>query len=228
MKKFIYVVLSAMLLACVTTVPASAADETKKTRKERNAEYRKEFDTKASKSARNRAKALTKQGWKPIGSGKSIEAQLDQAWQYDTPNEDGELEYIVQSGTAIANTLATAQAAAKQQARLAIAKSLETEIGAIIESSINYEALSDDEIQEANTLNEVSSTFVKQKLKKTIVISEWYKETDNGKYKVEVSMAVKIATLKEEAKEAWLNDVKTKNEELYNKLSDKLEQTKSK
>ncbi|MDE5774639.1 MAG: hypothetical protein K2H86_09340 [Muribaculaceae bacterium] len=205
-----------------------AAKETPKTRKELNAEYRKEYDAKASKTARKQAKDLVRDGWKPIGSGKPIEAQLDRAWQYSEPNDDGELEYIVQSGTATANTLASAQAAAKQQARLAIAKSLEAEMGALIETSLNHQEFSEDEVRDGNEMNEVSTTYVNQKLKKTIVISEWYRETKNGKYQVTVSMAVKISTLKEEVKEAWLNGVKSKNEELYNKLSDKLQQGKSK
>ncbi|MDE6416687.1 MAG: hypothetical protein K2K68_06660 [Duncaniella sp.] len=228
MKKFIYFLLCAVFFAGLTTVSTSAAEKTKKTRKEINAEYRKEFDTKASKSARKRAKELTKKGWRPIGAGKSIEAQLDRAWQYEEPNEDGELEYIVQSGTAVGNTLSSAQAAAKQQARLAIAKSLETEMGAIIEGSINHKELSDEEVRDVNEMNEVNTSFVQQKLKRTIVITEWYRDTDNGKYQVEVSMALKISTLKEEATEAWLSGVKNKNEELYKKLSGKLEQNKSK
>ena len=228
MKKLIYFMLFLGWVIGSTPITTSAADEVKKTRNERNAEYRKEIDTKASKNARNRAKELTKKGWKPIGAGKTIEAQLDRAWPYSEPNDDGELEYIVQTGTAIANTLSSAQAAAKHQARLAIAKSLEAEIGAIIDGSLNHEELSDEEVRDTNEMNEVSNTFVNQKLKKTFVISEWYRETNNGKYQVEISMAVKISTLKEEAKETWLNDIKVKNEELYKKLSYKLEHNKSK
>lgn len=60
-------------------------------------------------------------------------------------------------------------------------------------------------------------------LKKTILLGEWYRKTDSGKYEVQVTMAVKIATFKEEAKEAWLNEVKAKNEELRNKLNDRLD-----
>ncbi len=215
----------ALALAC--TVQASPADQTKKTNSERNAEYRKEYDVKASKAARNRAKELVKAGWKPVGSGKSIEAQLDRAWQYEEPNENGEFEYIVQPGTSVGNTLASAQAAAKQQARLALAKSLETEMAALIDGSLNHIEVSDEDVNDENTMNEVNTSFVRQNLKKAIVISEWYRKNANGKYEVEVSMAIKIATFKEEAKDAWLNEIKNKNEDLFYKLNQKLEQLKS-
>ena len=226
MKKFIYVLLCAIVLTGISTVMSSANAETKKTQRERNAEYRKEFDQKASKSARKQAKTLTKEGWKPTGSSKSIEAQLDRAWQYREPNENGELEYIVEEGTAIGNTLSAAQAAARYQARLALAKSLESEMGALIEGNLNNSELSDDEVNTLNEMREVNSSFIQQKLKKSLVISEWYRKMPNGKYQVEVSMALRIATLEEEAKAAWLNDVKARNEEMHKKLSDRLEKNK--
>lgn len=228
MKRILNFVMFSMFLVGLTTMSTYASAETKKTMQERNAEYRKEFDRKASKSARKQAKELVKEGWKPIGAGKPIEAQLDRAWQYKEPNEDGEMEYLVETGTSIANTLSTAQAAAKQQARLAIAKSLESEVGSLIEGSLNHAELSDDDVRDVSKMNEVNNTFVHQKLNKSIVISEWYKKTDNGKYKVEVTMALKITTLKEETEAAWLNEVKTKNEALYDKLFDKLQKSKTK
>lgn len=228
MKKFIYFLLCAVLLSGTSTISATSSEQTKKTRKERNAEFRKEIDTKASKSARNRAKELIRAGWKPIGSGKPIEAQLDRAWQYEELNENDEREYIVEKGTAIANTLDAAQASAKHQARLAIAKSLETKLAGMTESEINNKALSDEDVSTNSNMDGVNIELVNQKLRKAIVISEWYRKTENGKYQVEVSLAIRITTLKEEAKQNWLNDIKSKNEELYNKLTEKLESEKSK
>lgn len=224
MKKIVHLVLCALFLASISVVSANAGGDSKKTRKEQNAEVRKELDAKASKYARKEAKAKIKEGWKPIGAGRPIEAQLDRVWKYQLENENGEIEYIVQIGTANGKTLSAAQAAAKRNAQILIARELETSIGVLIEGELNNSALSDEEVQSLDNMRQVDQSFIQQNLKKTITLAEWYRKTDNGVYQVELTMALKISTLKEDVREAWLNETQSRNEDMHQKLSGKLDE----
>ena len=223
MKKVIRIVMSAILIASVAAVSANASGDSKKSRKEQNAEVRKELDAKASKNARKEAKAKEKAGWKTIGAGRPIEAQLDRVWKYQLENEDGENEYIIQVGTATGNTISVAQAVAKRNAQNLIARDLETTLGIMIEGDIDNSSYSDDDVQSLDNMRQVDQSFVQAKLKKMITLAEWYRKTDTGKYQVEVTMALKVSTLKEDLKEAWLNDMKARNDDMHKNLSDKLD-----
>lgn len=138
------------------------------------------------------------------------------------------MEYIVETGTGTGKNRNSAQNAAKANARSAIGKALESEFGSLIAGSLNNSVMSEDEALTQDDINEVYTSFMQKKLKKTIVISEWYRKTDSGTYQVDVTMALRIATFKEEINELWKKETKEKNEQLYQKLSDKLENNKAK
>lgn len=227
MKKFFCIVMSAIFIASIAAVSANASSERKKTRREQNAELRKEFDDKASKTARKQAKAKEKQGWMPIGGSRPIEAQLERVWKYQLEDEDGETQYIVESGTATGNTMSAAQAAADIAARNKIASRMETDLGIMEEGELNNSAHSDDDVQSSDNMRQVYQSFVKRKLKKTFTLAEWYRKTENGKYQVEVTMALKSSTLKEEFQEEWLRYTKVRNDDMHKKLSEKLDESGS-
>ena len=215
-------------MALFTALTVDASEATKKTRKEQKAELRKEFDAKASKKARQRAKELKKAGWELFGAGSTFEDQLERAWRYQEPNDDGEVEYIVETGTGTGKNRNSAQNAAKVNARSAIGKAIESEFGSLMEGNSNNSVMSEDEVLTQDDINEVYTSFMQQKLKKAVVISEWYRKTDSGTYQVDVTMALRIATFKEELNDLWKKETKEKNEQLYQKLSDKLEKNKAK
>ena len=228
MKRFIIGTFTVVFLAFFAALTVNASEETKKTRKEQKAELRKEFDAKASKKARQRAKELKKDHWQLFGAGSTFEDQLERAWRYQEPNEDGEIEYIVESGTGTGKNRNAAQNAAKMNARSAIGKTLESEIGSLIEGNLNNSVMSEDEALTQDDMNEVYTSFMQQKLKKAIVVSEWYRKTDAGTYQVDVTMALRIATFKEELNELWKRETKEKNEQMHKKLSEKLENNNAK
>lgn len=228
MKRIIYLLLSVFIIASVSTLAANAGEKSKTTQNDRRVELRKKFDAKTSKSATKRAKELVKAGWKPIGGGKPIEVQLERAWQYEEPNEDGEVEYIVESGVGIARTKDVAINIAKREAALAIAKSLEIEVSALSDGLIANRALSEEEVYTKADMSEVNKTFVSKKLKKMILLSQWYRTTENNNIEVESTWAIKISTIKEELKEAWLKEVNVKRNELNEELLERLKESGNK
>ena len=142
-------------------------------------------------------------------------------------DEDGETQYIVESGTATGNTMSAAQAAADIAARNKIASRMETDLGIMEEGELNNSAHSDDDVQSSDNMRQVYQSFVKRKLKKTFTLAEWYRKTENGKYQVEVTMALKSSTLKEEFQEEWLRYTKVRNDDMHKKLSEKLDESGS-
>lgn len=228
MKRFIIGTLTVIVLAFVAVVTSNAGEETKKSRKEQKEEFSKVFDAKKSKAARQRAKELKKEGWQLIGGGSSFEEQLERAWRYQEPNDDGEMEYIVESGTGTADNRSGAINAAKLDARAAISRALESEISGLSESNLNNSVWSEDDAKTRADMHEVLTSFMHQNLKKAIVVTQWYRKTESRKYQAEVTLVLRISTLKEELNELWNKETKEKNEELQKKLSEKLKNSEAK
>lgn len=140
MKKMIIMVLMA-IVAC-TAVDAQSALDLAKQKKAQNKAYMELVNAKPSKAAKKRAKELMKEGWRPVGSGASIEHQItnDQLLAEELMadnNGNPMLRYLQHSATAVAGTQSAAFASARTACLLEIQSLIETQIAAAMEQKLD-------------------------------------------------------------------------------------------
>lgn len=140
MKKFIVMAIVA-LMAC-TTVSAQSSVELAKQQRELNEINMKMLNAKPSKDAKKQAKALKKQGWLVMGSGKSIERQItsDQLLAEELMADDSGnpmRRYIQHSASAIQGTNTAAYAAARTACQVEIAAMIETKIAGALQQKLD-------------------------------------------------------------------------------------------
>lgn len=140
MKKIMIMVLMA-IVAC-TAVDAQSALDLAKQKKAQNKEYMGLVNAKPSKAAKKRAKELMKEGWRPVGSGASIEHQIsnDQLLAEELmADENGNpmFRYLQHSATAVAGTQTAAFAAARTACLMEIQSLIETRIAAAMEQKLD-------------------------------------------------------------------------------------------
>ncbi len=106
----------------------------------------KKGDLKAIKAAKKEAKKLSKLGWKVTEGSLPMEKSLEKSWAMQLDVDDnGYKKFINADGNGVAETKSAADMQALELAKLAIAGQLQTEIAAIIESSIANEQLTREE-----------------------------------------------------------------------------------
>lgn len=222
MKKVMFI--GAMLLCgmmALNTVNAQSKDEIKKIRKERkelSKMTRDELDEKASKVARDEAKSLEKEGWKPAPGALPIAKQLDRSYnmQYEF-DENLMPKYLMGQAMSVGSAYDAAKMQAMTLAKQQLAGQIATEVTALVESKVENNQLSDEDAQSLISAVTTGQQFISQKIGRVVPVMEIYR--DKGKNKeVSVQVAYRTDMIIKAAKEVMMNELAKKGDNAKDKV----------
>lgn len=218
------VLLAALLLAVGTGMTyAQSVMELAKERKELVKASKKELNEKATKAARKEAKQLKKAGWTTTPGALPLDKQLDKSYQmqyeYDV---DMFPKYIMGEAMSIGTNYDAAKMQALELAKQNLAGQIQTEVTALIENTVANEQLSAEQAESITKSVMASKNLISQSIGRTISVVECYRTLQNKNKEVLVRIAYNSDMAKQAAKKAIREDLKSKGDELHQKLDELL------
>lgn len=217
MKKIFLFAISALVMCSM-----ASAQTTKETIKERKLIARQshaELTARASKDARDQAKALKKEGWIVAPGQLPLEKQLDKAFkmEYDF-DENGLPKYIIEEGKAVGSVYDAARMQAINNAKIAVAGSISTEVTALTESTISNNQLSSEDAVSINEAVQAGKSLIAQKLGRTFVVTECYRQLSKKNVEVSVRIAYNEQMAMDMAKSVIRKSLEDKGKDLHEQL----------
>lgn len=158
---------------------------------------------KAGKDAKRTAKAMEKEGWKPMPGKLPLEKQYDRMYQHQYElDSTGKLKYIVGSSSVTANSTSAAQIAAAAVAREEIASNMGVSLTSLISERIQTQQIS---ATEASTIHEIadnSKQIFTQNLGQTNTVLEMYRTLANGNVEVQIGIVYSIDEIRNTTRDA--------------------------
>lgn len=207
-----------MLAAAVFTANFSTSEISakEKTPQETAKEQLKE---KATKTAKKEAKSLEKEGWVVAPGALPIEKQLDRSYmmQYEI-DENYNPKFIMSEAMSIGENYDGAKLQALELAKQNLAGQLETQMAAIIESSVSNSQLNAGEAATITETISASKNLITQKLGRTIPVVEVYRTLKNKNKEVLVRIGYSSDSAMEAAKTVVKEELKKRGDELHEQL----------
>lgn len=208
MKKMIIFMSALALLAAPLSMNA-----------DNNKAAKKQLDAKASKTALNEAKRLKKEGWKPAPGALPIEKQLDNSFlKQQEEDELGYPKFLMGEAMSIGENYDAAKMQALELSKQNLAGQIQTEVTALIESTVANKQLAKEEAVSIIESVIASKNLISQKIGKTIVVTELYRELSNKNKEVLVRVAYNVQMAKEAARQAISEDFEQKGLDLHQQL----------
>lgn len=208
MKKIIIFMSALALLAAPLSMNA-----------DNNKAAKKQLDVKASKTARNEAKRLKKEGWKPAPGALPIEKQLDNSFlKQQEEDELGYPKFLMGEAMSIGENYDAAKMQALELSKQNLAGQIQTEVTALIENTVANKQLAKEEAVSITKSVIASKNLISQKIGKTIVVTELYRELSNKNKEVLVRVAYNMQMAKEAARQAIREDLEQKGLDLHQQL----------
>lgn len=222
MKKLIYAVVALTLFTSVNAYADSVKDQIKE-RKELAKATKEELNAKASKAARKEAKQLAKDGWKVAPGALPIEKQLDRSYemqfQYDY---DGFPKWIIAEAMSTGGNYDAAKMQALALAKQNLAGLIQSEIGALIENSVDNKQMDQSDATSITQTVSASKEKIMQSLGRVITIMEVYRVVNGRGREVLVRIAYSQEAAKSAAKKAIQEDLESQNNALHEELDELL------
>ena len=208
MKKIIIFMSALALLAAPLSMNA-----------DNNKAAKKQLDAKASKTALNEAKRLKKEGWKPAPGALPIEKQLDNSFlKQQEEDELGYPKFLMGEAMSIGENYDAAKMQALELSKQNLAGQIQTEVTALIENTVANKQLAKEEAVSITKSVIASKNLISQKIGKTIVVTELYRELSNKNKEVLVRVAYNMQMAKEAARQAIREDLEQKGLDLHQQL----------
>ena len=208
MKKMIIFMSALALLAAPLSMNA-----------DNNKAAKKQLDAKASKTARNEAKRLKKEGWKAAPGALPIEKQLDNSFlKQQEEDELGYPKFLMGEAMSIGENYDAAKMQALELSKQNLAGQIQTEVTALIENTVANKQLAKEEAVSIIESVIASKNLISQKIGKTIVVTELYRELSNKNKEVLVRVAYNMQMAKEAARQAIREDLEQKGLDLHQQL----------
>lgn len=208
MKKIIIFMSALALLAAPLSMNA-----------DNNKAAKKQLDAKASKTARNEAKRLKKEGWKAAPGALPIEKQLDNSFlKQQEEDELGYPKFLMGEAMSIGENYDAAKMQALELSKQNLAGQIQTEVTALIENTVANKQLAKEEAVSITESVIASKNLISQKIGKTIVVTELYRELSNKNKEVLVRVAYNMQMAKEAARQAIREDLEQKGLDLHQQL----------
>ena len=212
----------AMMMAALMVCNVSYAQTTKETIKERKAIARlsnAELNKKASKVARKEAKRLTKEGWVVAPGQLPLEKQLDKSYgMYYEYEESGLPKYIIGDAMAPGATYDAAKMQALELAKTNLAGMIQTEVTALIESTVANEQITQEQASSIVRTVQASKNLIVQRLGRTFIVTECYKTLPNKTVQVRVTLAYNAKMAIDDAKSIVKAQLEARGEDLHDQL----------
>ena len=211
-----------MIMAAVMLCSISYAQNTKETIKERKAIARlsnSELNKRASKAARREAKQLTKDGWQVAPGQLPLEKQLDKAYSmYYEYEESGLPKYIIGDAMSPGAVYDAAKMQALELAKTNLAGMIQTEVTALIESTVANEQITQEQAQSIARTVQASKNLIVQRLGRTFTVTECYRTLPNKTVQVRVTLAYNARMAVDEAKAVVKAQLEARGEDLHEQL----------
>ena len=208
MKKIIIFMSALALLAAPLSMNA-----------DNNKAAKKQLDAKASKTTRNGAKRLKKEGWKAAPGALPIEKQLDNSFlKQQEEDELGYPKFLMGEAMSIGENYDAAKMQALELSKQNLAGQIQTEVTALIENTVANKQLAKEEAVSITESVIASKNLISQKIGKTIVVTELYRELSNKNKEVLVRVAYNMQMAKEAARQAIREDLEQKGLDLHQQL----------
>lgn len=209
-------------MVAVPAVFSQTAKDLAKERKEMSRMAEAELNARAVKDARKAARQAAKDGWKVAPGALPLEKQFDRTYkmQYQF-DENGFPMFIMGEATSPGQTYDAAKMQANVLAKQILAGQLQTEMTAIIESTVGNQQLGADEAASVTETVMASKDMISQRLGRVIPVVECYRDTRDGK-EVRVMIAYNSRMAMEAAKETVKEQLEKKGVELHEQLDELL------
>lgn len=212
----------AMMMAALMVCSVSYAQTTQETIKERKAIAKlsnAELNQRASKAARKEAKKLTREGWKVAPGQLPLEKQLDKSYNMYYEYEEGGLpKYIIGDAMSPGATYDAAKMQALELAKTNLAGTIQSEVTALIESTVGNEQITQEQASSIVRTVQVSKSLIVQRLGRTFTVIECYKNLPNKTVQVRVTLAYNAKMAIESAKDVVKAQLEAKGEDLHAQL----------
>lgn len=219
MKKLLLLVVAAFFVSV-----CAYSQTTKETRKEREAiskMSKSELNDKASKAARKEAKKLSKEGWKTAPGALPLEKQLDRSYLMQMEYDENMMpKYLMGEAMSIGSNYDGAKMQALELAKQNLAGQIQTEVTALIESTVANEQLAQEEAESVTKTILASKNLISQSIGRTISVVELYRTLKNKNNEVLVRIAYNSDMAMQAAKKAVKQDLEKRGDNLHKKLDD--------
>jgi len=217
MKKFILIVAS--LLVAMGSLSAQTTKETIAERKLIAKQSRAELNARASKTARKEAKTLEKEGWTVAPGHLPLEKQLDKSYNmYYEYDENALPRYIMGEAMSVGGTYDAAKAQALELAKTNLAGQIQTEVTALVESTVANEQLTSEEAVSVVRTVQASKNLISNRLGRVVPVVELYRKVNKNTVEVRVTIAYNSKMAFDAAKEVVKAQLEDKGEKLHEQL----------
>lgn len=223
MKRILTLALGALL--AVTAVYAQQSQDVKEQKaliKERRQVARltkTELNKRVSRTTKDAMKTYKKQGWKVSVGALPLEKQLERVYNMQYEFETPEFpKYIMGEATAVGATYDAAKMQATELAKINLASQMQTEITALIESTVENHQISSVEATSMTESVMASKSLISQSIGRVIPVVECYRDTKTGMKEVRVQVAYSYKAAAEAAKKAMQAELDKKGEKLHDQI----------
>lgn len=218
MKKFLMVAI-AIIVASVSCLAQTNADQIRQERNEIKKLAKKELSARVDKTTRKEAKRLQKEGWTVAPGALPLEKQLERSYLMEFEyNADLFPKYIMANAQSIAENYDAAKVAATSLAITNLAGQIQTEVTALIENTVANKQLSAEDAASISETVMSSKNLISQSIGRTIVVVECYRILTNKNREVMVRLAYDGAAAKEITKKVIREELEKKGQNLHNQL----------
>ncbi len=184
-------------------------------------------DKKLEKAAKKEAKEYAKEGWKVNPGALSLCEQLLTSREVQRElDENGFPKWIISDGKSIGSAYNAAKMQASIVARSEIASLIQTELASIIEQKMGNDEKGRGEAESIMQTIQASKGRIVQKLGRTRIIMECYRELPNGNVEVLQRIALPFYSAKDAVKAAVEEEAKEsgKDQEQISQMSKRLDE----
>lgn len=223
MRKTIIGLVALLLVSATDMCFAQLTKEQIKERQELAKASKKELNEKASKAARKEAKRLAKEGWRTAPGALPIEKQLDKSYlmqsQYDS---DGFPAFIMAEAMSTGGNYDAAKMQALELAKQNLAGQIQTEVTALIESTVANEQMVQSDATSITRSVMASKNLISQSIGRVVPVVEAYRVVNGNNREVLVRIAYSQAMAKAAAKRAIKQELEQRGDSLHNQLDNLL------
>lgn len=215
----------AVAIMGVAAAYAQSAKQLAKEQQELNEINMKFLKTKPLKDARKQEKTLTKDGWMVPAGSKTIarqitEVQLISEELMADENGNPAKRYIIRSAQSVAGTFNAGVAAARANAQVELAATLETKVAAAMETKLDNQQNSSISATTVEKFHERAKAIIDASLKDTRTVLTIYRTTKDNNYEVQLQMAFDKKTLSVLLKKRIHEELEQEGDNELNKIVD--------
>ena len=219
MKKMLTVAMALIVACSVAYADKSEQKEINKERQEVLKMSKKELNVKVGKLVKKEAKRLKKEGWQVKPGALPLEKQLERSYlmQYEF-NEDQSPKYIMSEASSIGQHYDAAKMQAITLANTNLAGQIQTEVTALIESTVANEQTDPEDAVSVTESVEATKNLISQSLGRQVPVVECFRVLKNKNNEVLVRLAYDSQRVHQTAKNAIKKDLEEKGKKLHGQL----------